>query len=263
MKVRAHKASEGWEAEVQETTAVVSDMQIPRPVSLGWNLLYVPIICVTLAVGWFGYHAMPEQIPMQLGFDGQISTMVEKSALVIWIPVAIQVFLGLCFFSSHWIITRSKHLSDPTAPAASAFAYGMFAHAQSLYLVVGGLALAASMVTLPLTFIGIMSLMQATVFILLAALILIAGAMILGVVYGQGGARIFTRMQESRVLLADEDEHWKLGVFYFNHDDPSWFLPARFGIGWTCNFARPIVWVMIIGLVLLSLAFVVVMFALT
>ncbi|MCL2530511.1 MAG: DUF5808 domain-containing protein [Coriobacteriia bacterium] len=262
-KVRTYKVEQGWVAEYQERTAVVRGMRIPRPVSLAWNLLYLPIIAATAAIGYHGYAAMPEMIPMQMGLDGEFTSEVAKSTLVIWLPVAIQFFSALCFVSSHFIITRSKWLSDPGAPAASALAYGMFAHAQSIYLVAGGLMLVATMVMMPLTFMGVMTMMQAAVFLTLAAVILAIGAVIIGVVYGQGGARVFKRMQESSVLLADDDTHWKLGVFYFNPNDPNWFLPARFGIGWTCNFARPFVWVLIAALVAVTIAFIVVMLALT
>jgi uncharacterized membrane protein len=31
---------------------------------------------------------------------------------------------------------------------------------------------------------------------------------------------------------------WKLGIFYFNPENPKVFVPKRIGIGWTLNFAR-------------------------
>jgi len=262
-KVRGYKTSMGWVAQHQERTAVVLGMEVPRPISLAWNLLYLPIIAITAAVGYFGYGLMPGQIPIHMGLNGEINTMMDKNTLVIWIPVVVQVFMALCFFSSHWIITRSKRLSDPGAPAVSSLAYGMFAHAQSLYIVAGGLLMAAALITMPLSFMGRMSLMQTAVLIVIAAFVLIIGALVVSVVYGQGGARVFKRMQETSILLADEDQHWKLGVFYFNRDDPNWFLPARFGIGWTCNFARPFVWVLGVLLTVLTIAFIVVMLAMT
>lgn len=38
----------------------------------------------------------------------------------------------------------------------------------------------------------------------------------------------------------DEDSYWKVGLIYFNRNDPSIFVEKRFGIGWTLNFANPI-----------------------
>ena len=45
------------------------------------------------------------------------------------------------------------------------------------------------------------------------------------------------------------DECWKLGVFYFNPEDPAIFVEKRFGIGYTCNLANRGAW-MFAGLVL-------------
>ena len=70
-------------------------------------------------------------------------------------------------------------------------------------------------------------------------------------------------MQASDRLLVDDDRHWKLGVFYFNPDDASLFLPERFGVGWTMNWARPAVWAIVGGGVVVTVAFVVAMAAMT
>jgi uncharacterized membrane protein len=32
--------------------------------------------------------------------------------------------------------------------------------------------------------------------------------------------------------------YWKLGIFYFNPENPKIFVPKRIGIGWTLNFGR-------------------------
>ncbi|MBI4890722.1 MAG: hypothetical protein HY821_08865 [Acidobacteria bacterium] len=46
-------------------------------------------------------------------------------------------------------------------------------------------------------------------------------------------------------------EAWKLGVFYYNPDDPDIMVPKRTGLGYTMNFARPASWWFLVGLVLL------------
>ncbi|NMB64321.1 MAG: hypothetical protein GYA16_05565 [Spirochaetes bacterium] len=35
----------------------------------------------------------------------------------------------------------------------------------------------------------------------------------------------------------DNPKHWKLGIFYYNKDNPSEFVDKRKGIGTTLNFA--------------------------
>lgn len=46
---------------------------------------------------------------------------------------------------------------------------------------------------------------------------------------------------------------WKGGVFYFNREDPSLFVPKRFGIGYTINFANRWSWLVVAVLVVLIL----------
>jgi uncharacterized membrane protein len=42
------------------------------------------------------------------------------------------------------------------------------------------------------------------------------------------------------------DDCWKYGVFYFNRDDPALFVPKRFNIGYTLNFANRWSWVVLV-----------------
>lgn len=41
---------------------------------------------------------------------------------------------------------------------------------------------------------------------------------------------------------AGGEEHWKLGLAYYNPDDPAIFVEKHLGIGYTLNFARREVW---------------------
>jgi uncharacterized membrane protein len=41
------------------------------------------------------------------------------------------------------------------------------------------------------------------------------------------------------------DEGWK-AIFYSNRDDPALFVPKRFGIGYTLNFANPWSWAVLV-----------------
>lgn len=51
----------------------------------------------------------------------------------------------------------------------------------------------------------------------------------------------------------DEGDHspdsaWKLGMVYYNPEDPALLLEKRFGVGYTLNFGRPMAWVIVLGL---------------
>lgn len=49
---------------------------------------------------------------------------------------------------------------------------------------------------------------------------------------------------------ADELQHWKWGLFYYNKKDPSLFVDKKVGVGLTFNFARPLSWVILMVMLL-------------
>ena len=156
------------------------------------------------------------------------------------------------------MIVHSKHAVDPSEPATSAFSYGVFARAQSIFLFIIGLLISGGLgVLFILASAGRISLGQVGFIAEIFAVLTVVGILVLSAVYGQSGSRVFRKLDRNENYLSDEDRHWKLGVFYFNREDASIFLPKRFGVGWTMNFARPAVWVIIVGLIIFPIVFVV------
>lgn len=269
-KVQAVKKAEGWVAQAQQVVALVGEEDAPTAIPLAWSVLYIPIILATIAVGVVGYPNMPDKVPMHYDFSGAVTDWADKSFGVAAFPVFLAVFMAAVFVFCHWSIIRSKRPTSLGSPATSAFAHGMFARANSAFILVGGLVItAASGLGFMLAMVGYISMSVALAAIMLASLVLVVGAIVLSIVYGQAGSRLYKRMQKAGgesaddVLLADDDEHWKLGIFYVNPDDASLFLPKRFGIGWTLNLGRPAAWLILGGFVLAIAAFVAVSVAMT
>lgn len=269
-KVQAVKKAEGWAARAQQAVALVSEEEVPAAVPLIWNVLYIPIILATVAVGVVGYPAMPDKVPMHYDFAGNVTDWADKGFGVAAFPALLAVFMAVVFVFCHWSIIRSKRPTGLGSPATSAFAYGMFARANSAFLLVGGLVITAACgLGFMMSMVGYIPMSVALALIMLASFVLVAGSIVVSVVYGQAGSRLYKRMQEAGgksaddVLLADDDEHWKLGIFYVNPDDASLFLPERFGIGWTLNLGRPAAWAILVGVVLATIVFVAVSIAMT
>lgn len=258
------KRAEGWQAHRKQAVAIVAEEDMPNALPLAWNLLHVPVILATACIGFLLYPSMPDMLPMHADFAGNVNGYAPKTiGSAIGFPVLFEVFIAACMVFSHWTILRSKRPSEPGAPATSALAYGLFARAQSVFLLVAGLAIGGGIgILFLLSAAGFATLGQVGVLVVLLGGAVVAGAVVLSVVYGQAGSRVFKRMQDESELLADDDDHWKLGIIYFNRDDASVFLPERFGIGWTVNFARPGAWAFVIGLAALTAAFVFAVFQL-
>lgn len=258
-KVISIKKAEGWSPSERQATAVLAEEDVPGAIPLAWNLIYIPVILGTLALGLALYPAMPDMLPMHADFSGNVDRWEPKTlGSAIGFPVVFELFMAVCFAFCHWMILRSRRPSNPGSPATSALAYGLFARAQSIFLLVTGVLLSGGIgVLFLLSSAGFIGLGTAGVIIMVLCIPVVIGSIALSFVYGQSGSRVFKRMQDSDTLLADDDAYWKLGVFYFNPDDASVFLPERFGIGWTLNFARPAAWAIMLGGAGLTVAFVV------
>ncbi len=53
------------------------------------------------------------------------------------------------------------------------------------------------------------------------------------------------------------DSAWKLGLIYFNPDDPAVWVEKRFGVGFTLNFARPAAWLLLTAILAATAALVI------
>ena len=256
-RVKAIKREEGWRAERDEAVALIGFEEAPAPPSLAWNVVYVPIVLITLALGLALYPSTPDLVPTHIDFAGNVNQWTPKGPALIAFPLLVEVFMAACFIFSHWMTIRSKKDVDPARPAISAYAYGAFARAECILLLVGGSVLTAVLgIVMILMMTEFLSMLVTMVLIIVATLVFVGATIAFSVVYGQSGSRLVKRLEENGDIIADNDERWKAGIFYWNKDDASLFLPKRFGVGWTMNWARPAAWVIVGGFTLVSIAFV-------
>ena len=257
-RVRAIKRAEGWEARAELAAAVAgpAEKNAPRPLSLAWDLLYLPVILATLEVTLALYPSMPNPVPVHFDASGAADGFMAKGWQVIVMPVAVQAFLALALTASHWTMLRSRRPAAPESPAASALAYGAFARAQSVALLVTGLVIVTAIALMPLAFAGVVSSEQSVVALLVICVGAIVPNVAVSLAYGQSGARLLRRTGAASELNFDDDALWKLGLFYVNREDPSVVVPRRFGVGWAMNWGNPRAWGLVALLVAALVAFV-------
>ena len=258
-RVQAIKREAGWEASGPTAAAVVGEPGVPEPISIAWNLLYLPIIATLVAFAFAMYDAFPDQIPMHISVNGAVTDWVDKSVGALLFPALMAAFLGVVFTACHWGIIHSKKPVDPAAPVSSSLAYGSFARLQSVLLLVGGLVISAVTGTgFFLAALGSMQLDHVAMLMTGICLAFVAVYLVASIVYGQSGARIAAHVGDADAngMPADSDRYWKLGIFYVNANDPSIFVPKRFGVGWTLNLGRVSTWGVIAGFAALITGFV-------
>lgn len=264
-KASAIKTERGWSAEGDRRAVLVDEPDNPEPLGLAWELLHVVALGITVAVGLIGYDRMPARVPMHMDLYGRVDGWSDKTPAVIWFAVVAQLVLALVMAGGHAAIVHSKRPVDPDHPATTSYAYGAFSRAWSVYTLVIGLVTAVVIgLGTQLLIIGVLPPVLFGPIALLVAMAAVLGALIIGLYYGQSGSRVFAHTMEngetgddavvgSVAMPYDDDRHWHAGVFYVNRGDPAIWVPKRFGVGWTCNFGRPIVWMGVALLMLVAI----------
>ncbi len=258
----ALKKERDWKAQSAKRLGFIAEEPAPKPLSQKWDLLFLVPIAITALVCVVGYPLMPDLIATNIGLSGQVSHWAEKTPITAAFPTFLVVFLDGCFAFSHWSILRSKKGVDAARPAASAWAYGAFARAQSILLVGLGTMLSFMGPIIVLSFMDVITMMQALLPVMIMIAIVLVAAIAVTMVYGQNGSRLLRRMEAPESMPVDDDRYWKLGIFYWNRDDASLFVPERFGIGWTVNLGRPAAWGIIVGFLIVTAIFIILSFSL-
>jgi len=256
-QVRSLKEQRGWAAQASDkVSAVIAPTSVKAPPSLWWNLLYGVIAIATLIIGLVFYPHMPARVPMNTDLAGHVVRYAPKSFGILLFAPLVQAFMGVIMTFAFWMIVHARRDIDPAHPLTTAEHSALFTRTQSIFMLVMGLGLTGSMVAMQLSMVGKLSINVAGLIIMVATVILLAALAFISVKYGQSGARLAHPAQDGAEISRDDDRYWKLGVIYFNPDDPALFLPKRFGVGWTMNYARPSAWVMVGGLIVLCIGLV-------
>ena len=246
--------------EIVVDTAPINNDVIPAK----WLFLYPLIAAITILCIIFVWPFIPAEIPMQIGFDGEVSRWAAKSIQTIILIISSQWLILFIMAVVYFIMKNAKRQIDVAEPEASKVQGSRFRHILSACMVFGGAILGAIM---GLMFI-LMFLNASSKFITMVPLIILVLTIVFVVVLytriGQGGSRLASsKVPNNSVVNRDDDKYWKLGVFYFNKEDPAVFVEKRFGLGYTNNFARPLSWIIFLGLVAVIVVFTIVTIKLT
>lgn len=218
-------------------------------------IVQLVIVLISVAVIGFFYDRIPNQFPIHWNSQNIPDRSVEKSPLSVMMMPTMQLLMIPVLAFSHYAFIKSKQKLLANYPQITSYQSKKFRRAWSINFLVTSIA-----TQLLLTSTNFFSLFFAED-MAFGWMGLLIGIFILGIVgyssfltwkYGQGGEKlVFSEIDEpvEEVTEVDEEKYWKLGVFYYNPEDPSIFVEKRFGIGSTINLARWQSWACIAGLV--------------
>ena len=219
-------------------------------------IVQLVIVLISVAVIGFFYDRIPNQFPIHWNSQNIPDRSVEKSPLSVMMMPTMQLLMIPVLAFSHYAFIKSKQKLLANYPQITSYQSKKFRRAWSINFLVTSIA-----TQLLLTSTNFFSLFFAED-MAFGWMGLLIGLFIFGIVgyssfltwkYGQGGEKlVFSEIDEpvEEVTEVDEEKYWKLGVFYYNPEDPSIFVEKRFGIGSTINLARWQSWACITGLVL-------------
>lgn len=248
------KEEKNWRQTRSEAVAVDTGFRDKKiAFSNWWFTIPVIIVLGTMIMSFVYYDQIPDKIPMQYDFDGNVTNWAVKSYRTMLLFPALQLFMTALFIFINSIIAKSKQQVDSANPEKSIQQNVKFRRRWSEFTIIMGTAMVLLFAFTQLSLIITID----VALIMVVPLVVVAG-MIIGVIAlsfttGQGGSRIKTATsRQGKKINRDDDRYWKLGQFYFNPNDPSIWVEKRFGIGWTVNFAHPAGWGSLLGIILVG-----------
>lgn len=219
-----------------------------------WFVIPFLISIVTLIITLVNYQLIPARYPMQYNFSGEVTNWGTKSYKSVLLMPIMQVYLTLLFLFINIIISKAKQQVSAANPKESIQKNIIFRRRWSLFTIVMGTGLVAMFMLPQLSMIYSLNHQIIMVGFLVYTVAVLAVSIILSITTGQGGSRVSVKVsgEDGKVIDRDDDRYWKLGMFYFNKNDPAIFLEKRFGIGWTNNWAHPLSWLFILVILLLA-----------
>src|SRR5699024_5876564 len=105
-----------------------------------WFILSFLIVLVTVLITFQNYQSMPNRIPINYGFNGEVTNWVDKTYRSVLIMPIMQVYLTLLFIFINTIISKAKQQVSAENPEESMYKNVVFRRRWSAYIIITGTA---------------------------------------------------------------------------------------------------------------------------
>lgn len=257
--VKGFKDKSAWKNEVASSLTIDLTNDSKNYISSAWLLLFPVIIVATVLLGFAFYDKIPQQVPMHYDIAGNVNSYAQKSYGLIFFAPVMQLFMAVLFAFVFVMVKSRRRRIDSGNEEESRRKHNIFRRSMGIYAIVGGLLMQLVFALMQLNIIGLVSAMVSASVAIVTSVGLCIYAIVIGVIVGQGGSRVRSKKRSAdKLTIKDADHFWKLGMFYVNTEDPAIFVEKRFGIGYTVNFGRPAAYLFLVGILLITVAIVVI-----
>lgn len=224
-------------------------------------LIPIGIILINIFLSLYMYPSLPDKIPSHWDLIGNVDGWMNKSIWTVLLMPFTQLFMGAIMYLTYYFIMKSKKQLNPNNPELSIKKNIKFVRVWGVYLLVSTIGLQLIFTYGNMATLGIVNNMKIFTFItLFLTVIMVIGAIVIGVKVGQGGDRLKLDGKEESFdkYDIDDDQYWKLGnSIYYNKEDPSIIIEKRVGIGWTVNAGTTVgMIILIVPIIIVILTFI-------
>lgn len=216
-----------------------------------WEALPLALIALTASYLAITYAAAPAIIPIHFDAAGNPNGFARKSIGSYFMLVWTQIFLYalITFLSALTVRAKAQATAADETFRRRMLRY-LFGIKTLMIAMMGALGVGVAQAAQSGHANGIT---WALWLPLGVVVIVLGGAIWLGVSTGQGGSRLSGADQNATDRM--DNRYWKLGGIYVNSGDPAIFVERRFGLGWTINFGNPRALLVLALILALPLAF--------
>ena len=217
-----------------------------------WYVAGLVIVLATIAAAAMRYPALPDQIPGHMDANMQATRYVDKT----WLSVLMMPLMNLAtlaiVFAVGISIEKAKLQIDAARPRISFLQHVVYRRrmGNALGFMAVGMAILMALIGLPFIYYPVSPEAGTVIFWVSMVIIFVPLAVLIGVIIktGQGGCKV--KVDENAADAENaaatgpaftgrgDDKYWKLGMFYYNPDDPAYIVEGRFGPNMGPNYGR-------------------------
>ena len=248
------KAKNNWKVPMTATVDTSSAVQRERiwAFSKVWYGVSILITLALIGLSLIKYPSLPEQIATHWGFDMQPDAWSDKTIWTVFMLPLISLGTVIAMMIGNITVYRMKLQVSAEHPKLSYAQHCIYRRMMTTAIGITTLMMAM--------LFGFLQLMAIEVYIpttpimtIVTILMIIACCVPVTYVYlkaGQGGCKLRPAIEEEDVpknntetesvmkFNRGDDRFWKLGMFYYNEDDPAMLVEDRLGMNTGFNYAH-------------------------
>ncbi|OKL46898.1 hypothetical protein BSR28_05590 [Boudabousia liubingyangii] len=265
--IQKAKTVQGWYQEVH--TALRGSTDAGKPLNVldpipvpWWGFITSIVLSAAFALLlWWRWADIPQSYPSHWGPDMQPDAWTQKSVLGVSAGVIIALLFNFLMLAVTMIPWYGRiNLRSTNTPLGRARLQSQMEMTQSL---MGGLMILLTILLAPMALAPLETVSYYQVYLIIGALVLLAIYLVLTyVLIGRAGkaaeAEVTQALGDAATQpqweIPDRDRFFKMGMFYYNPEDPALFVEKRSGVSVDFNYGNRRSWWFVGGILLLIVA---------